>query len=191
MEERQDDAVKQRHLEIYDVKRICADLLNCQHQFSDFQSKTNFTIASKGLELFDSDESSLLGDGSIHTNSDYQIVRMAKIASFDNIKASIEQYENSLHETVSKANEIIEFFLGESMWLDHVKSLTLITPDENTLLSNKKWMDNMHYAYDDLNFYLEEIEVVINYLEKRLAMYEVGDSRELIPEKAVFRPRPQ
>lgn len=77
------------------------------------------------------------------------------------------------------------------MWLEHLKPLESITADENTLLSNKNWIDNMHHAYDDLRFYLEEIEVVVNYLERRLAMYEAGDSSTLIPENAIYRPRPQ
>lgn len=191
MEVKLSTSVKQAHLEIYDVKRVCADLLQAQHQFSDFRSKTNFTIATNQLEFLSSDESSIMGDGSISTNPDYQVSRESKLATFKKTKASIEPQESALLNMVARASEIIEIFSGIPMWLEHLKPLVLITADENTLLSNKDWIDNMQHAYDNLNFYLEEIEVVVDYLERRLALYEAGDSSVLIPEKAVYRPRPE
>lgn len=130
-------------------------------------AKVHIAINGSMFRMVTSIEYEPFGDENFAEKILIKGLRIARISSFNQHKKSVRDYEGIVKSITSEADRIILNQSGVIELFNHSKQLNDIHADENTALSNQDWGRNMNQGFEDLEVYLDEIDLIILSIEKK------------------------
>ena len=124
----------------------------------------------------------VIGDENLLQRTAISVARLSCISKFKEQKVATEKFEESAREVIYESNNILSLF--GTKCVNYSGNLYNINADETTSISNENWGDNMHFAIDKLNDFIEQITNVSILLEAQLNLYEEGKYYESAVENS-------